>query len=63
MAENKESVIDKLLDPKRLKSICILIVVITLCAIVLTKSGTSVEIGSVKITKAPVTTEYIQDKE
>ncbi len=49
----KESLIDKLFDPARLKSICILIVVITICAVILAKSGTTVEIGSVKITRAP----------
>jgi hypothetical protein len=60
MAE-KESLIDKILDPARLKSICILAVVLTVCAILLVRNGMSVEIGSVKITKVAAPVEKVEE--
>jgi hypothetical protein len=43
--------LDKILDPKRILSICLLVVVLTVCSVFLTKNDTQVDFLGVKITK------------
>ena len=43
--------VNNLFDIKKVASICLLLVVLTACSILLLRSGASVEVGSIKITK------------
>jgi hypothetical protein len=50
--------LNKLLEPKKILSICLLIVILTLCSIGLTRNGTQIDFMGVKISRveAPIDT-------
>jgi hypothetical protein len=46
--------LETLLEPKKIGCVCMLLIVCTLCIVLLTRTGTSVEIGDIKINRTVV---------